>query len=344
MANYYDGTKLLSLKDIDGNKPEVYICTSNRTAGKSTYFGRLLVNRFIKQKKKFALLYRFNYEIDNCANKFFNDIHELFFKKYMMESKPMSKGKFAELYLNDLSCGYAIALNDADFIKKNSHLFNDIDSILFDEFQSENNVYCSKEVEKFLSIHKSIARGHGKQWRYVPVYMVSNLVSMLNPYFTDMGISSKLCSNTKYLKGHGYVLEQHFNESAAQAQSESGLSKAFSNNKYISYSNNLIYLNDNMTFIEKPKGKSRYLATLRFNGKNFAIREYAESGVLYCDYNIDKSHPTKICATTDDLSTNFVMLKRNELLISTLRWFFEHGCFRFKDLTCKEAVLFCFSY
>ena len=45
---YYDGTKLLSLKDIDGNQPEIYLCTTNRTGGKTTYFSRLLVNRFLK--------------------------------------------------------------------------------------------------------------------------------------------------------------------------------------------------------------------------------------------------------------------------------------------------------
>lgn len=26
---YYDGTKLLSMKDINGNKPELYLCTTN---------------------------------------------------------------------------------------------------------------------------------------------------------------------------------------------------------------------------------------------------------------------------------------------------------------------------
>lgn len=44
--SYYDGTKLLSLKDINGNLPEIYICTSNRSAGKTTYFNRLCVNLF----------------------------------------------------------------------------------------------------------------------------------------------------------------------------------------------------------------------------------------------------------------------------------------------------------
>lgn len=33
-TKYYDGTKLLSMTDLNGKKPEIFICTSNRTAGK----------------------------------------------------------------------------------------------------------------------------------------------------------------------------------------------------------------------------------------------------------------------------------------------------------------------
>ena len=75
---YYDGTRLLSTKDINGNTPELFLCTSNRTGGKTTYFGRLEVNRFIKQGKKFCLLYRYKYELDDIADKFFKDIKSLF--------------------------------------------------------------------------------------------------------------------------------------------------------------------------------------------------------------------------------------------------------------------------
>ena len=34
---FYDGTKLLSMTDLNGDKPEIYICTSNRSAGKTTW-------------------------------------------------------------------------------------------------------------------------------------------------------------------------------------------------------------------------------------------------------------------------------------------------------------------
>ena len=40
MGIYYDGTKLLSLPDANGNKPEIVVCVSNRSAGKTTFFNR----------------------------------------------------------------------------------------------------------------------------------------------------------------------------------------------------------------------------------------------------------------------------------------------------------------
>lgn len=37
MSKYYDATKLLSMLDINGKKPEIYMCTTNRTGGKTAY-------------------------------------------------------------------------------------------------------------------------------------------------------------------------------------------------------------------------------------------------------------------------------------------------------------------
>ena len=31
MSTYYDGTKILSMNDLDGLKPEIYMITTNRT-------------------------------------------------------------------------------------------------------------------------------------------------------------------------------------------------------------------------------------------------------------------------------------------------------------------------
>lgn len=350
---YYDGTKLLSMKDIDGNTPEIYLCTTNRTGGKTTYFSSMLVRRFLKSKRKFALLYRFNYELDGVEDKFFKDIRNLYFSNYYMKSESICRGKIRRLYLGTdpddpqfyEECGYAFALNDADQIKKYSHFFSDVDGILFDEFQSETNHYCGEEIQKLLSIHTSVARGKGEQRRYVPIYMLSNQVSLINPYYTELGISARLNSETKFLKGKGFVLEQGYIESASKAQQESGVFKAFSGNDYVAYSSQNIYLNDNMNFIEKPTSKnSKYICTLRYNGRDYGVLQYKDEGILFCSNRADTSYPVRIAVTTNDHKINYVMLKNNEMLIINLRYYFERGCFRFNDLNCKEAVLKCISY
>lgn len=344
MGKYYDGTKLLSTKDINGNVPEIYLCTTNRTGGKTVYFSRLLVNRFLDKKEKFAILYRFNYELDNCAEKFFKDIGSLFFKEHTMTSKRLASGIFHELYLDDECCGYAISLNSADQLKKYSHFFSDVKRIMFDEFQSETNHYCADEIRKFISIHTSIARGQGEQVRYVPVYMISNPVSIINPYYVELGISSRLRADTKFLKGDGFVLEQGFVETASLAQKESGFNKAFKGNEYIAYSTENVYLNDNLSFIERPKGNGRYVCTIKYENRQYALREYINLGIIYCDDSVDNTFPTKITVTTDDHQLNYLMVNRTNPIIVTLRYFFEKGCFRFKDLQCKERLLKSLSY
>lgn len=344
MSNYYDGTKLLSMLDINGNKPEIYLVTTNRTGGKTTYFGRLCVNRFKDKGEKFALIYRYNYELDDCCEKFFKDLGGLFFPQDTMTSKRRASGIFHELFLNEESCGYALSLNSADQIKKYSHLFSDVMRMIFDEFQSETNHYCNDEVKKLLSIHTSVARGQGEQVRYVPVFMLSNPVTLINPYYVELGISERLHTETKFLRGDGFVLEQGFNENASKAQQQSGFNRAFSRNSYVAYSSQGVYLNDNKAFIEKPQGTGRYLATIKYNGVSYGIREYAEQGILYCDDKSDETFRLKITVTTQDHEINYVMLKKNDFFLTNLRYFFERGAFRFKDLRCKEAVLKALSY
>lgn len=341
---YYDGTKLLSMMDINGKKPELYLCTTNRSAGKTTYFGRLLVNNFLKRKEKFCLIYRFNYELDNVAEKFFKDIGTLFFPDHVLTADGSRNTGYYTLYLDGEPCGYAVTLNNADVIKRYSHIFSDVERMLFDEFQSESNHYCTNEVQKFISLHTTIARGRGKMVRRVPVYMIGNTVSIINPYFVELGISERLEERTRFIRGDGYVLEQGFNEGASEAQMESGFNRAFASNKYVAYASQNVYLNDNKAFIEKMTGPNRYLVTLKYEGAEYAIREYENQGVVYCDTNVDTTYPVRIAVTTDDHQINYVMLSRSDIILQNLRFFFDKGAFRFKNLRCKEAVLTALSY
>lgn len=329
------------------------MCTTNRSGGKTTFFGRMLVKRFLEKKEKFCLIYRFNYELDGVADKFFKDIRTLFFPGKFMRSERRASGIFHELYLggagDDMdeggeSCGYAISLNSADQLKKYSHLLADTAIMLFDEFQSETNHYCSDEIRKFISIHTSLARGGGEQVKYLPVIMLGNTVSLINPYYAELNISHRLHTDTKFLRGNGFVLEQGFVASASEAQMTSGFNRAFASNSYVAYAAQNVYLDDNAAFIEKPQGKSRYIATFIYENKHYGVREFPELGVIYCSDSADLTFPTKMSVTTSDHRINYVMLKSNEGFIRSMRFFFERGCFRFKDLMCKNVIMKALSY
>lgn len=351
-TKYYDGTKLLSMLDLDGNRPEIYLVTTNRTGGKTTYFGRYVMNRFLKHGEQFMLLLRFAYELSDIASMFFNDISKLFFNGLQMRTKTMGKGSYCELWVGRepeekedffsyaKCCGYAVALNKADQIKRFSHIFTGVQRMLFDEFQSETNHYCGDEVDKFQSIHTTVARGQGEQSRYVPVFMLSNHVTMLNPYYVAMGISKRLRSNTRYLKGHGFILENGIVESASDAFKASGFNKAFNGSAYNTYAAEGVYLSDNMAFIEKPESpQTSYVCTIAAGGRMYSMREYADEGLVWVSDTYDASFPRVLSVDLENHAKGRVMASMYSIMIGCLREKFQMGGFRFKDQKCKEVAL-----
>lgn len=347
---FYDGTKILNTKDLDGLTPAIFMVSGNRTAGKTTFFNHYLMERFIKYGEKFLLLYRFKQDLENVSDNFFGNLKNLFYNQYSMSEQTYNKGSYTQLFLEgdvlekSKVCGYAVALNSADSVKKVSHILNDSQHIFFDEFQSETGNYAQKEIVKFQSIYTSIARGNGKQFRHVPVYMCSNNVSVLNPYFTHFGVAERLRPDTKILRGHGWVLEIANNESAKESQQDSSFYRAFSDSEYMKYSSEGYYLNDNLSFIEKINNQGRYLVTIRTGSDYFGVTVHEDLGLFYCSDKADKDYPVRIAATIDDHTPNYVMLQQNKVLINTMREIFEKGAFRFKNLKCKNAILKTLAY
>lgn len=342
--NFYDGTKLLSMKDLSGCTPEVFAVTGNRSSGKTTYFSRYLVKQYKKKHSKFGLIYRFSYELEDVAGPFFKEIKRLFFPNDEMTSLLKHKGTYSELFLNGESCGYAFALNTADSIRKISSLFVDCDRLFFDEFQSESNKYCPKELTKFMSLHTSIARGGGKSSRYLPVYMCSNAVTILNPYFKMMGVQNKISPKTKFLRGNGFVIEHSIIQQAATAQKESLFNQAFSATNYTAYASENVYLNDNISFIEKTTNIGRYILTIKYGDSHYGIYECPMDGIVFVSDKADISFPIKITATIDSHDINYLLVNKSSGMVKILRDYFEKGIMRFKNLECKNAILAVISY
>lgn len=343
MGNFYDNNKLLNLLDENGNHPEIFISEGNRSAGKTISFNRYLVNNYIKKGNKFILLYRYGYEMDGVSDKFFDDIKTLFFQNMEMTEKKRAKGKYVELFIDEKTCGYAVSLNSAEFVKHAAHIFYDCEHILFDDFLTENDNYLPDEIKKFVSIHQSVARGGGKSSRYLPVYLIANRTSLLNPYYTSLGISSKIQNNTKICRGSGYVLERFINKSAKKAQDDSLFNQAFFDSDYHTINDGLLYLNDDITMVKKMSGNNYYMCTLRFNKKLYGIRRY-ENDIIYIDNSFDETYPLKIAVTQSDIDGEYIYKNVRQNIINLYRKYFNYGVFRFKNLDCKNAIMNLLTY
>ena len=174
--------------------------------------------------------------------------------------------------------------------------------------------------------------------------MLSNKVSLINPYFLSLGISDRLRDDTKFLRGDGFVLEQTYMEEVANAQLDSAFNRAFKNESYVAYAAQNVYLNDNTAFIEKPEGTSTYIATFRNDVTDYAVRYYPKANVYFVDKSIDTDYKVKLSFDPNSHDANYIMVGSSSPFVLTLKVAFERGMVRFKNQECKHAFFECLRY
>lgn len=334
--NFYNGNKLLSMRDINGEKPELFFCCGNRTAGKTFFFKRWMLRRFAEHGEKFVVFVRFIDDIANTVDGFFADIGPISFPGHEMSQAPLLHGKAATMYFDGKPCGYVIALNDPERIKRNSALFADAERGFMDEFMSETGKYVSDELLKFNSIRISIGRGgsKGKHVRYFPVYLCSNNVTIFNPYFEYFHIAKRLENRTKFLRGDKWVLEQTFNRQASEA-----IKKAYSgiDAKELRYAASNEYLLDNNKFVTKIPGQKYPLLTIVYNGERFGV--WSSGDFIYVSQKESDGNVNVLSFNMEDHDEDNVLSQSASPLGKSLRKSYMNNMVRFSSQKCKHMFL-----
>lgn len=341
MANkFWTPDRLMSLKDISGEKPEIFLVGGNRTAGKTFGTKTYLINGVKTGKiREFFCLVRFGYEIDGYAENFFQDIGPVKFPNDKMTMKTGVKDAYSIMLLNGKVIGYVIAINQADLVKRHFAKFTKCDLGFFDEFQSETGKYCPKEIDKFFSIHTSIARGDGNYTRHVPVIMCANNVSVLNPYYVGLGIHKRLQPETKTLKGDGWVLELVNNEGAKEAIKLSGFGRAFAGTRQAQYAAGDKYLIDTSAFVENIEGQKSPLLNMIINGEKCTVWTVKDNGLIYVSEKGDPACDYTITGKVTDHGSGTVLAKYGEQQVKVFKKMFELGEVRFQNVKCKNIFL-----
>lgn len=331
---YFEAHHVDEFKDAEGNVPEILMVDGNRTGGKTTGFSRLFVDDFLSKGWKFMLIFRYKNDMRDVADAFFKDIKNLFFPEHSMTAKAHANGAYFELFLDNNSCGYATALTMAGKIKRYSHIFSDVHHMFFDEYQDENNLYLPDETQKLQSIHTTVARGQGQAVRFVPLYMCSNSISIFNPYYLALGITSKINSKTKVYRGIGFVLLRLVIKDVANAQKTSAFNRAFAGSGYLTASIDNTFLNDDKFNVEKRKVSGSALFIFYCAGVLYSA--FTDGDIIYIKKGGDKNITPAFGVLEKDRGDGVASI-RNTFLFSRLRWRYEDALIFYETEEAKKA-------
>lgn len=331
--NFFQAHDCTEYKDAHGRIPEIVICDGNRSVGKTTAYIRKMIEDYKNDGKLFMYIFRFRNELQNPSETIFKDVKALFFPEDVMTHRSMMDGLGYELLLNGEKCGYAVPLNLAFKLKRFSHYFSDTSQMLFDEYQTEE-MYCAREVDKLKSLHKSVARGQGKAVRFVPLYMLSNSLSIFNPYYQALGITSRIKSDTKILRGDGFVLTRVTMKDVQKAQSESPFVRAFGDSD-----DNTFLNDDDFNVVRLDLKNSAFIPLFVFRYKGSLYTVYDESRErIYVKEGGDVCFHTRYGVTMKDRLDGYLPFYSGYYK-TYLQDQYAKACTYFSSMVAKESYM-----
>lgn len=338
--NYYQCRKVMSY-----GTPFIFTL-GNRSIGKTFAFTSYCINRYLKTGRKFIYMRRYDEDLVLTAPTYFDSVREKY-TNVSLEVDGSGKTGKTRFLINGNLAGITISLSKG--FKYKSVNLCDYDTIMYDEFINEDNKYLPEEVAKCLSFYQSVARGFGKPIREeVKFIFIGNHVSLNNPYFRELKIRDKVNIGSRYCvdEDRAWVLELTDNVEIANAISTTPFGKMIAKTKYGEYAvKSQFYLDDN-TFIQKPSGKSKYIATLKHHDSYYGVYDYHEEGLFYVSSKADKEYPVSFSLTTKDHQPNYLLLFRNRAnpVFSVLKFAFDNALLRFDNADSKLMFLDFMSY
>lgn len=325
---YYNGDKIL-------NNPQPFnFSLGARGIGKSYYWLRFCVRRFLKNKEQFIYTRRYLSDLIKVMNTLFDSVKNEFPDTVITIDKNI-------IYINEEIAGWCIAVSE--FTKYKSSNFGHVNTILFDEFLPEDGKYLggkqnpNLEPELCLNFYQTVARDYGKVIRDDVMFIfIANSVTINNPYFYYFNVDKQIKSNTKFLRGKGFNVELVKNKSIADEISDSKFGELIKGSKYEEYAlGNEFYLDSN-EFIRKYDGKKSYIMTLLYNKIFYGLWK-TKDGIYYLSEKYEKNCKNIYSLNSKDHSEKSILITRiNSMFIKDLVKAYASGRLYFENQRCKN--------
>lgn len=271
----------------------------SRGCGKTYGLKKRAIKQFLDKGYQFVYLRRFQEELDETAESYFNDI-------ILNNEFPTAKIEYKNgtYFVNDQIAGYAMALTKAKSYKSISYPL--VYLIIFDEFLVEENGfarYLKNEVQQFLGLYMSIDR-----YRECVVFFLANSVTMINPYTLFWDIQLPYGSNI--IKKGDVLLQLVQDVEYIQNRKQTRFGKLVEGTAFADYAIENKFANDNKSFLAKKTENARYFFTFVYMGEKFGVWTDYEAGRIYVSENVDPSCKLVYSLTVEDHSPNTLLLKQ----------------------------------
>ena len=241
-----------------------------RGHGKTYDTSKLAIDTALKTKKiSFIVLCRYKEDIKEIKDSWWTVVENLY-----PDWKFCAIGKTIYAY-NDLqrfAIGEYVAISEYKRAKRVPRPY--VKYIIFDEFLNEDNDYLDREVDKFLSICDSIIRNRND----VKVLLISNTITVINPYFAFFNFTN---FGKRFTKGlHNSIMENTDSEKFQEYRKTTEFGKSIVGTGYGDYAISGQFMLDDMTnVIKNPKGTYTYLYNIMLHGQNISV--YVVNNLLF---------------------------------------------------------------
>lgn len=332
MANkniFYDLKPLLSRTKF------LNFAVGGRGVGKTFACKKFCVEDWIKHKRQFVYVRRYNTELDLALTGFFEQLqHEGYFEDKVFKVKPIKKHLYG-LFMDGEIIGYACALTTSLIMKSAS--FPDVYNLIFDEVfipRGSSYHYLKNEVVTFLELLETIFR-----LRNGRVICLSNAITVANPYYDYFGIIPKSDQNFQIFYKGEVCLEQVQNQAFKEEKVKTAVGKLIAGSRFGDYAIENKNLQDDGCFIAWKPTNAKLVGTMKVKDSIYGLWSYQKTGSLYVSGYYDPNCKNIVALTPSDHDENTYLVRKSGFLFERLKSAFEYGCLYFESESMKKKVL-----
>lgn len=334
-----DESIFLNLRKILDYGALLNFVVAERGVGKSFGAKDYIVSHFKARNKQSVYVRRYNKELQESLMKkgtpiFFDQI-----KKKYINDKLTNNSEL--LYCNDKICGYAVPLSTSNILKSVS--FEEVDTIIFDEFIIDKGVYhyLQNEVVMFMELVETIIRLKPN----IKIILLGNAISITNPYFVELNITLPYKSEFKIIKrdnkGQPLILIYYGkNLKYREEKKKTRFGQLIDGTPYGKYAIDNEMLRDSKAFIKKKSPNAKFYFILKLNNKNIGIWLDYKEQKMYISYDYDPLCPVVFSMTNEDHDEHTLLLRcRTSPFFKSIIEYYRQARLYFDNQQLKNQVM-----